>query len=316
MNREFRSWLADSFDRFVAIKRATGSSYTSQVRLLSRFDNYLVEHASEAPLTRDTLIAYIATLEQLSPRGRDNMVSVIWQALAFAQRHGASIDTLPPRPPRPAKGFRLREPILVFDDDMRSVLAAARCLAPTSRATTYATLYGLLFVTGMRINEALSLNIEDIDLSTGLITIHHGKFGKNRVLPIQASTAAAVEQHIKNRRSSVEKSLTDAVFVSVRGRRLRHTAAYTTLFALSQSAGLKDPLPRPHDLRHSFTVLQVVEWYRQGRDVNSLLPLLATYLGHVTVDNTRTYLRANGLLLREACRRFALSTARLDEVLS
>lgn len=316
MNREFRSWLAVSFERFMAIKQATGCVYTTQGCLLSRFDSYLAEHAPKAPLTRDALIAYMATLEKLSPRGRDNMLNVVWQALAFAQRHGESVDTLPPRPPRPAKGFRLREPTLVSDDDMSAILAAAHCLAPASRAITFATLYGLLFVTGMRINEALSLNIKDIDLSTGLITIHHGKFGKSRVLPMQTSTTAAVERHIKHRRAALGKSFTDAVFVSVRGRRLRHTTAYTTLLALSQSAGLKDPLPRPHDLRHSFTVLRVLEWYRQDRDVNALLPLLATYLGHATIDNTRTYLRANGLLLREACRRFSISTARLDEVLS
>ena len=316
MSRRFRSWLASSFERFVAIKQATGAVYVSQVGLLSRFDRYLAEHAHEAPVTRDTLIAYLATLERLSPRGRDNVVDVVWQALAFAQRHGASIDSLSPRPPRPPAGHRLREPRLVFDDQMRAILAAARCLSPRSRAATYATLYGLLFVTGMRINEALALDAGDLDLTAGLITIRHGKFGKSRVLPVKASTVAALDRCLSDPRRPVGRSVADAVFVSVRGRRLRYAAARTTLLALSKTVGLTEPMPRPHDLRHSFAVLQVVEWYRQNRDVNALLPVLSTYLGHVTVDNTRTYLRANGLLLREACRRFALGTARLDEVLS
>jgi hypothetical protein len=59
-----------------------------------------------------------------------------------------------------------------------------------------------------------------------------------------------------------------------------------------------------------------MKWYRENRDVNTLLPALSTYLGHVCVENTRTYLQANGLLLEEANRRFPIKSAELDEVLS
>lgn len=62
--------------------------------------------------------------------------------------------------------------------------------------------------------------------------------------------------------------------------------------------------PRPHDLRHSFAVQRVLTWYRQKRDVQSLLPALSTYLGHVSVEHTRCYLQANGLLLEQANRLF------------
>lgn len=318
MNRPWRSWLAPHFERFVTLKRTAGSSYVSQVPLLRKFDSYLVQHAPEAPLRREALIDFLATLDRLSPRGRDNVVDVVWQALAFAQRHGAGIDSLPPRPPRPAPGYRLREPRLVLDDELRDIVAAARCLGPSHslRGATYATLYGLLFVTGMRVGEALGLDIGDIDLSGGLVTICRGKFGKSRVLPVRHSTVMALERFLDDPRRPSGRAATDAVFVSVSGRRLTHTPALQTLRALSVIAALGEPLPRPHDFRHSFAVLRVVEQYQRNCDVNALLPALATYLGHVSVDNTRTYLRANGLLLHEACRRFALGTARLDEVLS
>jgi len=318
VSRPLRSWLAPHFERFVALKQAAGSSYLSQVSLLRKFDCYLIEHVPEAPLKREALVAFLTTIDRLSPRGRDNVVDVVWQALAFAQRHGAGIDSLPPRPPRPAPGYRLREPRLVFGDELRAIVAAARRLGPPhgSRAATYATLYGLLSVTGMRIGEALGLDIGDIDLNGGLVTICRGKFGKSRVLPVRGSTVMALERFLSDPRRPGSRAATDAVFVSVRGRRLTHAPALQTFRALSMTAGLSEPMPRLHDLRHSFAVLRVVEQYQYNRDVNALLPVLATYLGHVSVDNTRTYLRANGLLLHEACRRFALGTARLDEVLS
>ena len=59
-----------------------------------------------------------------------------------------------------------------------------------------------------------------------------------------------------------------------------------------------------------------MKWYRENRDVNNLLPALSTYLGHISVENTRTYLIANGLLLEEANRRFSIKSAALDEVMS
>jgi integrase/recombinase XerD len=105
------------------------------------------------------------------------------------------------------------------------------------------------------------------------------------------------------------------LFVTARGR-LSHPAANKTWHSLCDAAGVCDPVPVLHDIRHSFAVLRVVSCYRAEQDVNAMLPALSTYLGHVSVENTRTYLQANGSLLKVACRRFSLNTARLDEVLS
>ncbi len=318
MSRPFQSWLAPQFERFVALKRATGASYDSQADLLWKFDRYLVEHAPKAPLRRCTLVAFLATLARLSPRGRDNVVDVVWRALAFARRHGARIDSLPPRPPRAPAGHRLRPPRIVSDDELRAVIAEARRLGPSQqlRSATYATLYGLLFATGMRIGETLALDVGDVDLAAGLLTVRRGKFGKSRVLPLRDSTVVALDCYLSDPRRPVGRAASDALFVSKNRTRLTHTPALSNFRTLSMTAGLAEPLPCLHDLRHSFAVLSVVDWYHHNRDVNALLPALATYLGHVSIDNLRTYLRANGLLLEEACQRFALGTARLDEVLS
>lgn len=320
MGVRYRSWLAPTFERFVAVKRSGGADYTTQAGHLAAFDRYLVRHVHPPRLGRDALLAFVLSLARLSPRGRDNVVSVVWQALRFARRHGARIE-LPPLPAKAPSYSRLREPRIVTAAEIRAVLAQARALSGRSsahahRAVTYPTLFGLLFATGIRISEALGLDEGDLDFAAGLITIHRGKFGKRRVLPVRMCTRAVLQRFVADPRRPPGPGGAKPLFVSLRRRRLSYAAAASTFKALCHHAGLAAPLPRLHDLRHSFAVLSVAGWYREDRDVNALLPALSTYLGHVSVENTRSYLRQNGLLLEHACRRFATKTDKLDEVLA
>lgn len=126
--RSFISWLAPHFERFVALKRASGARYGSQENLLLAFDRYLDANAAESPLLRETMIQYLASLERLSPRGRDNVISVVWPSLGYALRHGASVEPLPARPPKPPPHWRQREPRIVTLAEAERLLAAARQL--------------------------------------------------------------------------------------------------------------------------------------------------------------------------------------------
>jgi len=321
MSAHYRSWLAPQFERFVAVKRSGGADYTTQADHLAAFDRHLVEHARRPPLRRDALLVFVSSLARLSPRGRDNVVSVVWQALRFARRHGERIEALPPPPAKAPAYSRLREPRIVTTDEILLVLAQARALpggrrVDVHRAVTYPTLFGLLFVTGMRIGEALGLDDGDVDLDARLITIRRGKFGKRRTLPVRPCTLSVLEKLIVDPRRPAARGHDRPLFVSSRRRRLSQPMVGRTFRSLCRRAGLATPLPRIHDLRHSFAVLSVAGWYRDDRDVNALLPALSTYLGHVSVQNTRSYLRQNGLLLEHACRRFAIETDKLDEVLA
>lgn len=318
MIRQFQSWLAPQFGRFVALKRAGGADYRTQEGLLAGFDRYLAEHAPVSSLPQETLVDFLATLDRLSPRGRDNVVDVVWQALVFARRYDARIDALPPRPPTAPANFRLRPPCIISRKEMCAITAAALRLLPshTLRPVTYATLYGLLFTTGIRIGEARALDIGDLDFDAGQLSVRHGKFGKNRVLPLRDSTVAALERYVDDPRRPIGRAATAPLFVSQRRRRLSYNIANKTFKTLCATAGIGRPLPRLHDLRHSFVVLTVLRWYQEHRNVDTLLPILSTYLGHVSVENTCIYLHENALLLDEANQRFSHKTARLDAVLS
>ena len=314
--RPFRSWLSNSFERFVAIKRAGGAQYITQERLLGDFDRFLQAHTPEPPLARETLSDYLASLERLSPRGRQNVVDVLWQALTYARSKGERIEPLPLKPPSPPPGFRLREPRLVSVSEIQAILIQARRLEPVARIrpATYSTLLGLLFATGLRIGETLALDVGDVDLEEGLLTVRRGKFGKKRVLPLHRSTTNAIEQYVLDPRRPIGTGSIHPLFVSGLRRRLSCNTVLPTFRRLCIAAGVAEPTPRLHDLRHSFVVLRVERWYREGKDVNVLLPVLSTYLGHVSVENTRSYLRANSSLLMEASQRFSDRTVELDGV--
>ncbi|MBW8878815.1 MAG: tyrosine-type recombinase/integrase [Acidobacteria bacterium] len=312
----FTSWLAPYFESFVALRRACGAVYVSQKRRLLAFDRYVAKQAAQPPLVSETLLFYLVTLQHLSPRARDNVVTVIWGGVSYAQRHGAAVEALPMRPSSSPKQWRQRPPHIFSAADVASILAAARRSPPVSslRPVTIATLLGLLATTGVRIGEALALDVGDLDRQGRMLTIRKGKFGKTRALPLRESTAQALSCYIDHplRRLGTD---TSAPLLVLGRSRLSYSTAQRAFRGACLTAGLDEPLPRIHDLRHTFAVNRVAAWYEQGQDVNARLPALSTYLGHVSVEKTRRYLVTNGILLEQAALRFGRQTSALDEVL-
>ncbi len=315
--RPFTSWLAPHFDGFVALKHASNVRYDSQRKLLLAFDRYLEKKPAEPPLLRETVMQYMASLDRLTPRGRDNVVSVVWQSLGYALRHGASVEPLPARPHMAPQGYRQRQPRLVTITETRRLLTGARELSPnTLRPETTAALIGLLYTTGIRIGEALALDAGDLDTKNRILSIRYGKFGKSRCLPLLESTAEALVRYLEHPLRPLGTEASAPFFVSGYRRRLSCTTARQAIYSACRITEFSKPWPRPHDFRHAFAVSRVASWYREGRDVDSLLPVLSTYLGHVSLENTRRYLIANGVLLEQAGARFEYQTRALDEVLS
>ena len=315
---EFTSWLSAHFERFVALKHASGLLYGSQRNLLLAFDRHVGEHVPEAPLRRENVNHYLATLERLSPRGRANAVGVVFPAVAYAKRHGALVEALPARSVRPSRYWRQRPPRIVSATEIGKILAATKKLPPEEslRPATTATLLGLLYTTGLRIGETLALNVGDLDRRDRILTVRKGKFGKSRALPLRKSAVEALACYVDSPLRPVGTDSAAPLFVSSRRRRLSYSAANSAARAAQLQAGITDPQPRLHDYRHTFAVSRVAGWYVEGQNVNAMLPALSTYLGHVSVENTRLYLTANGVLLEHAAVRFEDLTSALDEVLS
>jgi integrase/recombinase XerD len=200
-------------------------------------------------------------------------------------------------------------PYLYADADITALMAAARSLRSPLRAATFETLVGLLAVTGLRIGEALRLDRDDVDLADGILVIRLSKFGKSREVPLHATTVEALAAYAHRRDRLCPHPVVPAFFLSTAGTRLLYCNAHLTWLELVRRAGLRPRSPhrrpRPHDLRHSFAVRTLLDWYRDGLDVRAHMPALSTYLGHVHPGHTYWYLSGAPELLN-------LVVARLD----
>jgi len=199
------------------------------------------------------------------------------------------LGLLPYRPPR-------ARPYLYSEEEIRQLLQAAKNLPATYslKPWTYHCLFGLLAVTGLRISEALNLQLADVDWSEGILTIQGAKFGKSRLVPLHASTRRALLAYTKRRDRFFAEAPISHFFASSRGQRLDGGDVRRTFYKLSRQIGLRTASashgPRLHDFRHRFAVQTLLRWYRKGVDVERRLPILSTYLGHAHVTDTYWYL--------------------------
>lgn len=198
-------------------------------------------------------------------------------------------------------------PYLYSPQEVTALMSAAGRLRPAIRAATWRTLIGLLAVTGMRQGEACRLGREDVDLNEETIVIEDSKFGKSRMVFLHPSTAAALRVYSRVRGEAFPQAGT--FLVNSLGRPLDRRNTPATFAQLVRTAGIAVPpgqrAPRLHDLRHVFTVATLLDWYRDGGDVQARLPVLSTWLGHIDPKSTYWYLQAVPELL-------ALAAARLE----
>jgi integrase len=217
---------------------------------------------------------------------------------------------VPPEGLMPYRYYR-KPPYIYSDDEIERLIAEASELPSSNglRASSFSTLFGLIAVTGMRVSEALKLDREDVDLEQGTLTIRRTKFGKSRFVPVHSSTRDVLKRYDELRVRVFPRPATPAFLVSERGTRITEWTARYTFAKISQQIGLRAAAkghgrgPRIHDMRHRFAAHTLIEWYRAGVDVERELPKLATYLGHVHVNETYWYLEAVPELLQLATQR-------------
>jgi integrase/recombinase XerD len=208
----------------------------------------------------------------------------------------------------PHRSTRAR-PYVYSEQEIDRLLSAALTL-PTAWPSTplrpwlFHCLLGLLSVTGLRIAEALNLQLRDVDLDRAVLTVRAAKRGRSRLVPLHPSTAHVLGQYLRLREHALGARGSEHVFVSNTGGRLDGGAVHRTFYALSRQVGLRAPGashgPRLHDLRHRFAVQTLLHWYASGEDVTRRLPVLSTFLGHVHVADTYWYLSAQPELMAQA----------------
>jgi site-specific recombinase XerD len=176
---------------------------------------------------------------------------------------------------------------------------------------TFRAILLLLYGAALRVSEALSLNLADVDLEEALIVIRDTKFYKTRLVPLGSELNGAMTKYAKQRkRDGHSQSANAPFFVTKLGAKIPIYLLQRAFRRLRAQTGVRREdgaryQPRLHDLRHAATVHRLTAWYREGKDVQRLLPLLSTYLGHTDIASTQIYVTMTPDLLHEASKRFA-----------
>lgn len=302
--------LRQAVHEYLALRRSLGFTLREAGKGLLDFVTFMEQH-SASYITQALALAWAQQPSNVQPAHWARRLSFV---RGFA-KHRSATD---PRTQIPAQGllpFRPKRarPYLYSNAEIRRLLSAAldmsyRYERGALRPWVYYCLFGLLSVSGLRLGEACNLELDDIDLKAGALTIRGAKFGKTRLVPLHASTCRVLADYIARRqRHWAGPPVSSYVFVSSEGHRLDGADVHRTFYALSRQIGLRRPSdshgPRLHDLRHRFATHTLVRWYRSGEDPERRLPILSAYLGHVHVADTQWYLSGSPELMREAMRR-------------
>ena len=296
--------LHSALQRYLSMRKGLGYKYDHQTRRLADFVSFMDSRKATTITTK--LAMEWATL----PPDRHASWALRLTDVRGLARHIANIDLKTEVPPVGIlPGLKRAKPYVYSDAEINALLAAALSLPPSGalRRWTYHGLFGVIAVTGMRLSEAINLKCDDVDLDAGVLTIRLTKFGKSRLVPLHPTTSAALRNYAQRRDSHLPSQRSPNFFVAERGGPLLHQYVHRVFWRLSREVGLRQPGdhagPRVHDLRHRFAIRTLLNWYREGIDIDKALPSLSTYLGHTCVRDTYWYLSACPELMQEAARR-------------
>ena len=304
----FRSPLAEALDEFVAGKRRQGYDYTDQALTLSYFDRFLAADAGRQPvrgLTLDSLRRYVVTTRHLAADSRQTRLASLREFSRWFHAYCPDSAILPMDIlPRHRRRVRFCP---IAPEQVAALMAAAPRLWPAHRlrARSLATLIGLLYASGLRLGEALNLTPRDLAPDGATLHVAKGKFGKERLVPLSPSTYAALTGYLAVRRPYAHRGDTAPLFLAATGAGLTRDQAYYGFRRLCRHTGLRGhPSPRLHDLRHNYACRRLALWRQAGVDVNAMLPILATAMGHVNFFATQHYLHLDAVALQQAAARF------------
>lgn len=309
----FGSILGDLMRKHIALMRTRGYRYQTQARWLWRFDRFLQAHPELAAEPVPVMLQHWAAARPTANHAAEceKLSRILVKAL---QRLDPAI--MPKRrDPRPGQQVakQWRRPYIYNAEEVRQLLDIAQSYpSPRSplRPVSLYTMLVLAYCCGLRLGELARLDLGDVDLTAGTITIRETKFFKSRILPLADSALAALSEYLMRRRKAkAPQSVDSGLFWHDQGnaRYTSHAIAHC-LVDILRRAGLKPAKgktgPRIHDLRHSFVVHRILEWYRAGINPQEKLPFLATYLGHRDIHSTLVYITVTQDLLEQANQRF------------
>lgn len=290
----FKSILGSFINGYIEEKRSVGYKYKKGASLLKQFDNLAAnENLLERKLPKKLVLTWTEKRPNEAVSTRNARISIIRGLATYMFRLGYEAYIFPNATISIDRYSHV--PYIFSEMELKNIFTICDKFpfsnVSPSRHLTLPFLFRLLYGCGLRISEALSLKLKDVDLNKGTLFIRNTKFGKEREVPMAQTLTERCHQFIED--TNTIKSSDTFLFRSPYGGRYNESTIYKLFRGVLWEAKISHSGngPRLHDLRHTFAVHCLKKWVLNEEDITNLLPYLSAFLGHVDLRGTQHYLR-------------------------
>ena len=294
----FYSVFAETISSYLDLHKALGEKTVASGNTLRQFDRYCCEQGIREPLLTSSLVSeWLETKAHEKASTHGSRISVMNCFRNYLLSKGFEVEW------KPAPGFthssQRYAPYIYTREEIAKILENADSLPQPSKGSQFHIVFPavirVLYGCGLRVSEALSLRVKDVDLKNGFLTIRNTKFDKSRRLPMSESLISYLQDYKRRNANLIGKDENGFFFPNAYRECYSQRTVYDKFREVLWKSGIphqgKGKGPRVHDLRHTFSVHSLQQNVEQGKDVYVSLTALMVYLGHSKISATEYYLR-------------------------
>ncbi|HRA12543.1 MAG TPA: tyrosine-type recombinase/integrase [Chitinophagaceae bacterium] len=280
---------------YIELKQAVGYKYDTDAKNLKRFDTFILQKYPEATtLTKEIVLDWCSKKTYEAQANQSVRASMIRQFGKYLDSIDIKAYIIPKGYYPAAKQYM---PYIYTIDELSRFFAETDkchyCCECPHRHQIMPVIFRMIYMCGLRLSEARLLKVSDVDLANGVLSINYSKKDNSRLVPM----SDFLTEHCRNFSEKVHfnSAEKDYYFPALHDKPMTIINLYHNfrrfLWRAGISHGGKGHGPRIHDFRHAHAVHCLKKWVEEKKDLMVYFPILKTYMGHDSFNETAYYLR-------------------------
>lgn len=294
-NYLFSGPFAEHIKNHIRLKQAVGYKYEAEAKHLLRFSTFTAEKYCEASsLTKKIVLEWCSKKSYEAQANQCARASIIRQFAIYMENIGAEAYILPKGYYRAAQQYLPR--IYTKTELQQFFRQTDQCCYVGEcpyRHLIMPIFFRMVYVCGLRSSEARLLKVNNVDIDAGILNIHHSKKDNSRLVPMSDKLTDQCKSYSENVHKLSQDS--DWFFPGLKGKPMTVGNIYHNFRRFLWKAGIshggRGKGPRVQDFRHTYACHCLKKWVTEGKDLSVYLPVLKTYMGHDSFEETAYYLR-------------------------